>query len=223
MSCATVLAARYRPGVGAQADHPVHLLPLPVHAGGPVGALCGSLLSPQELETVEPGHGTLCSICLRQQTATLQASTTEAAMPQTAGPATHLAETAYCALDWPVRLRGNHVVLPLGHCATAQIMPMDLAEAITSILTALDRPAPVLLHPDAPGCAVVITGEPYGVPLPWPEAVQVITGMLALPPSRTPHGPVRWYSHVPDHPLATCRQIDILAAVRTAGPDAHQL
>lgn len=114
------------------------------------------------------------------------------------------------------------MVLPLGHCATAQIVPVDLAEAIMPILTALDRPAPALLHPDAPGCGVVIAGEPYGVPLPWPEAVQVVTGMLALPPSLTPHGPVRWYRQAPDHPLATCREIDIFAAVRTAGPAAHR-
>ncbi|MGH3815123.1 MAG: hypothetical protein ACRDUV_22205, partial [Pseudonocardiaceae bacterium] len=223
VSCPTVLAARYRPGVGAQASHPVHLLPLPVHAAdSAAGALCGALLSPQNLETVEPGQGTPCSMCVRQQAATIQAPTTEeAAAPQLAGPSTGLDGTAYCALGWPVRLQDEHVVLPLGHCATAQIVPMDLVEAITPILTALDRPAPVMLHPDAPGCGVVIAGEPYGVPLPWPDAVQVVTGMLALPPSETPHGPVRWYGQAPAHPLATCREIDIFAAVRTAGQAAH--
>ncbi|MGH3882295.1 MAG: hypothetical protein ACRDRY_11055 [Pseudonocardiaceae bacterium] len=222
MSCATVLAARYRPGVGAQASHPVHLLPLPVRAADhAASALCGALLSPQKLETVEPGQGTPCSMCARQQAAMIQVSTTETATPQPAGSATGLDRTAYRALGWPVHMQGDHVVLPLGNRATAQIVPVDLAEAITPILTALDRPAPVLLHPDAPGCGVVIAGEPYGVPLPWPDAVQVVTGMLALPPSQTPNGPVRWYGQAPTHPLATCREIDIFAAVRTAAQAAN--
>ena len=223
MSCPTVLAARYRPGVGAQASHPVHLLPLPVRAAdSAAGALCGALLSPQSLETVEPGQGTPCSMCVQQQAATIHTPSTDAATPQLAGLTAGLDGTAYCALGWPVRLRGEQVVLPLGHCATAQIVPMDLAETIMPILNALDRPAPVLLHPDAPGCGVVIAGEPYGIPLPWPETVQVITGMLALPPSGTPHGPVRWYRQAPAHPLATCREIDVFAAVRTAGQAAHR-
>ncbi|MGH3777374.1 MAG: hypothetical protein ACRDRR_16880 [Pseudonocardiaceae bacterium] len=213
MSCAAVLAARYRPGVGAQASHPVHLLPLPVRAAdSAVGALCGALLSPRQLETVEPGQGTPCSMCVRQQAATIQPPTTAA---------TRLDSTAYCALGWPVHVQGDHVVLPLGNCATAQIVPVDLAEAMTPILIALDRPAPVLLHPDAPGCGVIIAGEPYGVPLPWPDAVQVVTGVLALPPSRTPNGPVYWYGQAPIHPLATCREIDIFAAARTAAKAAH--
>ncbi len=221
------MAARYRPGVGAQASHPVHLIPLPVRAAdSATSALCGALLSPPKLETVEPGQGTPCSMCVRQRAAMIQAPTTEApaeaATPQLAGPATHLDSTAYCALGWPVHVQGDHVVLPLGNCATAQIVPVDLAEAITPILTALDRPAPVLFHPDAPGCGVIIAGEPYGVPLPWPDAVQRITGALALPPSRTPNGPVRWYGQAPTHPLATCREIDIFAAVRTAAHAAHE-
>jgi hypothetical protein len=122
-----------------------------------------------------------------------------------------------------VQLQGDQLGVPLGHCATAHIVPMDLVAAITLILAALDRPVPVLIHPDAPGCGVVIAGEPYGVPLPWPATVQVVTGMLPLPPSQTPHGPVHWYQqHQPHHPLATCREIDVFSAMRTAGPAAHE-
>lgn len=142
-------------------------------------------------------------------------------MPEEARLATHPDETAYHGVGWPVHLQGDQVVLPLGQCATALIVPMDLVEAITPILAALDRPAPVLLHPDAAGCCVVIAGEPYGVPLPWPEPVRVVTGVLALPPSQTPHGPVRWYRQAPTHPLGTCREIDVFAAVRTAGQAAQ--
>ncbi|HEY6422315.1 MAG TPA: hypothetical protein VIY28_03520 [Pseudonocardiaceae bacterium] len=122
---------------------------------------------------------------------------------------------AYRKLGWPVRQQGGQLVLPLGKCATAQIVPADLAEPITQMLIALARPVPVLLHPDAPGHWVLIAGEPYGVPLPWPDTVQVITGMLGLPPGQTPHGPLRWH-RPPTHPLANCREIDVFAAARTA-------
>ncbi|MCA1706220.1 MAG: hypothetical protein LC808_24330 [Actinobacteria bacterium] len=208
MSHAAALAARYRPGADADPTHPVHLVPLPVRtAVGAVGAFCGALLSLPKLETVESGQGVPCPTCVQQHAATTQA-------PRSA--------TDYSALGWPVHLQGDQLVLPLGECATAQIVPVDLAAAITPILAALDRPVPVLLHPDAPGCGVVIAGEPYGVPLPWPETVQVVTGMLPLPPSQTPHGPVHWYQHPPHHPLATCREIDVFSAMRTAGPVAPE-
>lgn len=202
MSSTAALAARYRPGADADATHPVHLLPLPVPtAVGAVGAFCGTLLSLRKLETVESGQGVPCSMCVLQHATTTQA-------PR--------GETDYSALGWPVHLQGDQLVLPLGHYATAQIVPVELAAAITPILAALDRPVPVLVHPDAPGCGVIIAGEPYGVPLPWPKTVQVVTGMLALPPSRTPHGPVRWwYKQAPHHPLTTCREIDVFSAMRT--------
>ncbi|MGH3897803.1 MAG: hypothetical protein ACRDTA_06015 [Pseudonocardiaceae bacterium] len=226
MNSAAVLAARYRPGLDVQATHPVHLIPLPFRAEiGLVSSFCGSLLCPQKLETVKLTEGTRCSMCVLQYAVATQSPITElptgAASPQGAGPTTRLGEAAYCALDWPVHLQGDRVVLPLGQCATAQIMPVDLIEAITPILTALDRPMSVLVHPDAAGCGVVIAGEPYGVPLPWPETVQVVTGMLALPPSRTPQGPVGWYHQAPTQPLANCREIDVFAAVRTAEQAAH--
>jgi hypothetical protein len=209
VSGTAALAARYRPGADADATQPVHLVPLPVRtAVGAVSAFCGTLLSMPKLEAVESGQGVPCPMCVLQHGATTQA-------PQN--------ETDYSSLDWPVQLQGDQLVLPLGHCATAHIVPMDRVAAITLILAALDRPVPVLIHPDAPGCGVVIAGEPYGVPLPWPATVQVVTGMLPLPPSQTPHGPVHWYQqHQPHHPLTTCREIDVFSAMRTAGPAAHE-
>ena len=208
MSPAAALAARYLPGADADATRPVHLVPLPVRTTvGAIGAFCGTLLSLPKLEAVESGQGVACPLCVLQHAATAQ---------------TPRSETDYSALGWPVHLQGDQLVLPLGHCATAKIVPVELAAAITSILAALDRPVPALVHPDAPGCGVVIAGEPYGVPLPWPETVQVVTGMLPLPPSRTPHGPVNWYQQPPHHPLTTCREIDIFSAIRTAGPVAHE-
>ncbi len=130
---------------------------------------------------------------------------------------TLLDETVYRGLGWPVLIQGDQLVLPLGRSATAVAIPMALAEAIDPILTARDRPAPSLTHPDAPGCRVFIVGEPFGALLPWPGTVQVISGMLALRPSGTPHGPVRWYRQAPAQRLTNCREIDLFAAVRTAG------
>lgn len=61
-----VVLLRYRSGVAGQTAHTVHLVPLPV--GGPAGAagvaLCGVLLCPNQAETVTPGHGVPCSLCV---------------------------------------------------------------------------------------------------------------------------------------------------------------
>ncbi|HEY6423530.1 MAG TPA: hypothetical protein VIY28_09855 [Pseudonocardiaceae bacterium] len=208
MSCAAVLAARYRPVRAMR---------------GAVGALCGALLSRQKLETFKLGQGMPCSLCVLQRAAPTQVQTTEmptvAGVPQQGRRATP-EEAAYRKAGWPVRRQGSQVVLPLGQCATARIVPADLAEVITQILTALARPVPVLEHPGAPGCCVLIAGEPFSGPLPWPAQAQVVTGMLVLPPSQTPHGPVRWHRQAPIRPLANCREIDVFAAARTAGKAA---
>jgi hypothetical protein len=180
VSGAAALAARYRPGADADATHPVHLVPLPVRtAVGAVGAFCGALLSLPKLETVESGQGVPCPMCVMQHCPTMQ-------VPRS--------ETDYSSLGWPVHVQGDQVMLPLGHCATAQIVPVELAVAITPILAALDRPVPVLVHPDAPGCGVVIAGEPYGVPLPtginehhsirWPPAGRSTSSPRYAPPDR---------------------------------------
>jgi len=63
---------------------------------------------------------------------------------------------------------------------------------------------------------VLLAGESYGVPLSWPSGVQVATGMLPLPPTVTPRGPVTWV-HLPEaNTLRLSREIDVFAAVRTA-------
>ncbi|MGH3871841.1 MAG: hypothetical protein ACRDSR_10075 [Pseudonocardiaceae bacterium] len=217
MTCPVVLAARYRAGVNAELSHPAHLLPTPVCvAAGPVGALCGALLWPRQLETVQPGQGAVCSMCTRQQATAIRLPPADA-RTSTGEHATGPDGTTYSALGWPVHLRGDHVVLPLRHDTAAHVVPVELVETIMPILTSLDRPVAVLLHPDAPGNGIVITGEPYGVPLPWPDTVQTVSGMLVLPPSETPHGPVSWWYQAPAHALGTYREIDIFAAVRKAG------
>ncbi|MPZ67490.1 MAG: hypothetical protein GEU83_19015 [Pseudonocardiaceae bacterium] len=70
-------------------------------------------------------------------------------------------------------------------------------------------------HNGAPEHRVLLAGEPYGVPLPWPAGVHPVTGMLPLPPSVTPLGPIHWYEPPHDPDLRACREIDIFGAVRT--------
>jgi len=120
---------------------------------------------------------------------------------------------------WPVSLRGDHVSLSLDRQVVALIMPIGVAIEVAAILAVRRCPAPVLAHPHAHEHQVVLAGEPYGVPLPWPPGVQIAVGTLPLPPTVTPRGPVTWV-HRPDTSMVRlCREIDVFAAVRTAHRD----
>ncbi|MGH4019918.1 MAG: hypothetical protein ACRDT0_11900 [Pseudonocardiaceae bacterium] len=62
---APVMCVRYRPGVLGESARAVHLVALPVRAGaGAISALCGALLALDQIETVEPGQGMPCTMCL---------------------------------------------------------------------------------------------------------------------------------------------------------------
>lgn len=64
-----VVLLRYRPGVASETARIVHLVPLlskgQDNAAGV--ALCGALLRPNLVETVTPGHGAPCLLCLISQ------------------------------------------------------------------------------------------------------------------------------------------------------------
>ncbi len=126
-----------------------------------------------------------------------------------------LSVSTYREWGWPVRSSADQVLLDLGDECTAIVLPAGLAQAVTAILAGRDRRAPVLVNPCAPQERTLVAGEPYGVPLPWPGAVRLVTGALALPPSTTPFGPLRWEKLPPDPSLAGCREIDIFSAVHT--------
>jgi hypothetical protein len=80
----------------------------------------------------------------------------------------------------------------------------------------------VLTHPHAPGHQVLLAGERYGVELPWPPGVHRVAETLSLPPTATARGPITWVHPPEPDALALCREVDVLAAVRTvlrtAGP-----
>lgn len=56
----------------------------------------------------------------------------------------------------------------------------------------------------------------YAVPLPRPDGIHRITSHVVLPPTSTAQGPVSWAQPPQRDTLGFCREIDVLAALRTA-------
>ncbi len=52
--------------------------------------------------------------------------------------------------------------------------------------------------------------------LPWPAQVHRVTGVLLLPPTVTPRGPITWIQPLREDSLRLCRDIDLFGALRTA-------
>lgn len=125
------------------------------------------------------------------------------------------AADSYRLWGWPVSLRGDQVSLSLDRDVVAVIAPASLANKVQAILTERRCPAGLLTHPCAPEHRVLLAGEPYGVPLPWPSVVDLACGSLLLPPPMTPRGPVTWTDFPDRNALTLCREIDLFAAVRT--------
>lgn len=208
-TCRLVLMRPRRNEASGQAARCVHLVPLPSGSelAAAVGTLCGTLLPFEQVETVAPSAGPRCSRCVLHS-------------EDTPRPAVR---SGYQEWGWPMAVGADGVLLVLGGNMTALALPAWLADAVIPILTARDRPPAVLTHPGAPEHRVLLAGEPFGASLPWPAGVHAISGALPLPPTATMLGSVRWLQP-PHHPgLATCREIDVFAAVRTALRDVAQV
>ncbi len=217
----TVVLLRYRPGVAGETERIVHVMPLPLkgEAGAAGVALCGALLHPDQVETVTPGQGVPCSLCVISH-ASVSASSVSASTLATAPPADDArplaAAVGYRVWGWPVSLCGDQVWLNLEPDAVALVIPVLLAEQVTVILSQRRCVPLVLLHPDMPEHRVLLAGERYGVALPWPPGVHRTTDTFPLPPTMTQHGPVTW-AHAPEaDALHLCREIDVFGALRTA-------
>ncbi|MGH3798276.1 MAG: hypothetical protein ACRDSP_25795 [Pseudonocardiaceae bacterium] len=214
-----VILVRYRPDVTGQTARTVHLAPLP-DGGAPsaLTGLCGILLHPEDIEQVAPGEGMPYTLCAVSQISTLPPGD---APPDPATPVAGLdagpseAEVVYRGWGWPVTLRRDQVWLALGAEVVALMMPMALAARVAVVLTARRCPPAMLTHPYAPEQRVLLAGEPFPVALPWPPGAHRVATSLLLPPTTTPRGPLTWTR--PPHPdaLALCREIDVLAALRT--------
>lgn len=229
----TVVAVRYRPGVAGQAVPTVHLV---AHPGGEVApeaavsAWCGALLVCGQIETVAPGQGMPCTMCvLLRSSSTPQSPPALPAEPAGsecgggAATAPLAAAVGYRAWGWPVSLRRDQVTLDLDRHVVALIIATGLATDVAAILAARRCPAPVLAHPYESEHRVVLAGEPFDAALPWPPGVRQVTGMLPLPPTVTPLGPVTWVDlPAGAEALWLCREIDVFAAVRAAPRDPPQ-
>ncbi|MGH4016876.1 MAG: hypothetical protein ACRDSL_23700 [Pseudonocardiaceae bacterium] len=199
------------------APRPVHLATLPAPAPlRTLTTLCGALFTGEQVETVPPGTGMPCTMCLIHRTATEEPIPPAETAP--GGPmiwTRRATPPGYAALGWPVVVRGDQVLLSVGTDLVALVMPTTLAEQAADLLASRERPAPILAHPHAPEHRIVLAAEPYGIELPWPAEIRATTGHLPLPPTVTPSGPVTW-AHLPDgHALTFCREIDLFAAIRT--------
>ncbi|MGH3797309.1 MAG: hypothetical protein ACRDSP_20740 [Pseudonocardiaceae bacterium] len=125
---------------------------------------------------------------------------------------------AYRRLGWPVAVRGDQVSLNLDVDvdAVAVVIPAVLATEVADILTRRRCPPPVLAHPAMPTHRVIVAGERFPVPLAWPTGIHRATGTLLLPPTVSAQGQLCWVRPPVSHALKLCREVDVLAALRTA-------
>lgn len=219
----SLVLLRYRPGLTGHTARTVHLVPMPLRGADTITALCGVALHPDQVEAVSPGQGMPCTHCLlchhstsgMPSPLTEDPSTAPQPMPRDCADTTPLrAATQYRTWGWPVTLRGDHVQLDLNDDVVALIIPVPLAVSLTATLRQRRCLPAVLTHPYSPGHQVLLTGERYGVTLPWPPSVQRVTGALLLPPSVTPRGPITWIHPPEPYTLRHCREIDVIAAIR---------
>ncbi len=214
-----IMLVRYRPGVVGETARVVHVVALPTdeqadEQAGAVGTLCGAALMLDDIETVTPGQGMPCTACLVTQTL----RTSPAEEPPADGPGAGLATGGSCyqQWDWPVIVHHDQVRLSLYRDVSALAIPIPLSTEVTQILHQRRCAPPVLAHPHTPDHHILLTGERYGMPLPWPSQVHQVTGVLLLPPTITPRGPITWIHPPRPDSLRLCREIDLFGALRTA-------
>ncbi len=170
-----------------------------------------------DIETVTPGEGMPCTVCF----ITHVTSTTPLGEPPTddsASASQQLAAggAAYREWGWPVTVHRDQTRLSLHHEVSALTIPVLLGTEVTKILARRGCAPAVLAHPDTPERHTLLTGERYGVTLPWPHQVHQVTGLLLLPPTMTPRGPITWIRRPQEDSLRLCREIDLFGALRTA-------
>lgn len=210
---------RYRPGVAGQAARIVHVVSLPTDGqAGAVSALCGALLSLHHIETVTPGQGMPCRLCVVNHVTSTTVTGTPPAANLDDADITELAAggVAFQEWGWPVTCHRDQTRLSLHHDVSALTIPIPLCTKVTEILTRRRCVPPVLAHPYTPDHRIVLAGQRYDVTLPWPHQVHRVTGVLLLPPTVTPRGRITWVRPPGKDSLRLCREIDLFGAVRTA-------
>lgn len=99
-----VVLVRYRPGVASETARTVHVVPLPTDSqAGLVGALCGAALMLADIETVTPGEGMPCTLCVLIHVRGTAVAAEPPASPDSVDAARIVAGGAcYHEWDWPV-------------------------------------------------------------------------------------------------------------------------
>lgn len=212
------MLVRHRPGVSGEAARTVHVVPLPTdEQADALGTLCGTALMRNNIETVTPGEGMPCTMCVvTHVTRTTSPGKPPADHSESAGTSLSAGGATYQEWGWPVTLHRDQARLSLHDEVSALAIPVPLDTEVTETLTRRRCAPPVLAHPYAPEHHIVLSGERYGVTLPWPRQVHLVTGFLLLPPAVTPRGPITWIRRPQKDSLRLCREIDLFGALRTA-------
>lgn len=218
-----VMLVRYRPDVTGQTARLVHLVPMPdADVAGTVDTLCGALLDLEEIETLSSGLGMPCMVCVLHQVC----STAPVVEPPVGTPDSQgtglIHGVDYQAWGWPVTQHRDQIRLSLDGDVSAIAIPILLSTELTQILIERHCAPAVLAHPYTPEHHLILTGERFGAPLPWPPSVHQVTGALMLPPTMTPRGPITWIQPPRHDSLHLSREIDVFAALRTVLSDSHR-
>jgi hypothetical protein len=128
----------------------------------------------------------------------------------------------YQAWGWPVIQHRDQIRLSLDCDVSAIAIPIQFSAEVTQILTERHCAPAVLAHPYAPEHHLILTGERFGVALPWPPSVQQVTGAVMLPPTMTPRGPITWVQPPRQDSLHFSREIDVFSALHTVFGDSHR-
>jgi hypothetical protein len=214
-----------QPLMPGQTTHVMHLASLPDrHVAGTVDTLCGAVLSVDDIDidTVTSSPGMPCTLCLLHHiTATAPAVVTPVDSPDS-HDAGLLNEVTYQSWAWPVTQHRDQLRLRLDCDISAIAIPLPLSTEIIQLLTVRHCDPAVLAHPDTPDHHLILTGEKFPTPLPWPPGVHQITDTLTLPPTNTPHGPITWIRPPHQDSPHLSREIDVFAALRAILSDSHR-
>lgn len=159
-----------------------------------------------------------CTVCVLTHVTDTAPAEEPPAGSSAEGPGAGLAAGGVCYQQWgwPVILHRDQVRLSLDRDVSALAIPIPLATEVTQILNQRRCVSPVLANPHTPEHHIVLAGERYGVPLPWPPQVHRVSGVLLLPPTVTLRGPIAWIQPPRADSLQLCREIDLFGALRTA-------
>ena len=218
-----MMLVRYRPGHTGQTTQAVHLVPIPNrHVAGTIGTLCGGVLSLEDIETVSSSQGMPCTMCILNHVT----ATASAVEPPANSPDSDYAElingVAYQAWAWPVTQHWDQIRLRLDGDVSVIAIPLPLSTKVIQLLTARHCDPAALAHPDTPEHHLILTGERFPTPLPWPPGVYQITDTLTLPPTITPRGPITWIRAPHADSLQLSREIDVFGALRAILGDSHR-